>query len=204
MSDIRDRSILTRRPTGRRVGALGILSLLTMAVGLGGCTDTRKALGYEKATPDEFKIVTRAPLSLPPDYALRPPQPGATRPQEAFGAEAGRQAILGATQARGASVGTSEGGSPAESVLLSRAGVSRADPTIRETVDRESSLLADADRNLIEKLIFWREPDPPGTVVDASKEAQRIRESQALGRGVSEGETPTIRRRRRGALEGIF
>jgi hypothetical protein len=189
---------------GRWSSALGALALLTVSVGLGGCGDTRKALGYEKATPDEFRIVTRAPLSLPPDYSLRPPQPGATRPQEAFGAQAGRQAVLGASQARGAGAGITDGLSPAESALLTRAGVDRADPTIRETVDRESSLLADADRNLLDKIIFWREPDPPGTVVDATKEAQRIRESQALGKGVSDGETPTIRRRRRGALEGIF
>ena len=33
--------------------------------------------------PDEFAVVTRAPLSLPPDYGLRPPRPGAARPNEA-------------------------------------------------------------------------------------------------------------------------
>jgi len=48
------------------------------------------------------------------------------------------------------------------------------------------------------------EPDPPGTVIDAEREQQRIRENQALGRAPTEGDTPIIRRRQRGILEGIF
>jgi len=31
---------------------------------------------------DEFAVVTKAPLIMPPDYNLRPPRPGAARPQE--------------------------------------------------------------------------------------------------------------------------
>jgi hypothetical protein len=58
---------------------------------------------------------------------------------------------------------------------------------------------------MTERLMFWRKPDPEyGTVVDASKEAQRIRENQALGKPVAEGVTPTIARRKRALLEGIF
>src|SRR5258708_19942516 len=51
---------------------------VAMLAGCGG--DTRKVLGLDKVAPDEFKIVNRAPLSLPPDYALRPPDPRALRP----------------------------------------------------------------------------------------------------------------------------
>ena len=56
--------------------------LVVAGLMVGACGDTRKVLGYDKVTPDEFKVVSRAPLSLPPDYGLRPPQPGAPRPQE--------------------------------------------------------------------------------------------------------------------------
>jgi hypothetical protein len=49
---------------------------------LQGCTDLRRSIGLEKTSPDEFAVESRVPLEMPPDFELRPPQPGATRPQE--------------------------------------------------------------------------------------------------------------------------
>ena len=47
---------------------------------LSGCgNDVRQALGMTKQSPDEFQVVAHAPLTLPPDYSLHPPQPGAPR-----------------------------------------------------------------------------------------------------------------------------
>ena len=71
-----------------------IVGALVAAAALSGCTDTRRALGLEKSTPDEFNVVSRAPLSLPPDYRLRPPQPGATRPQEGTVQQQAKQSIF--------------------------------------------------------------------------------------------------------------
>jgi hypothetical protein len=172
-----------------------------VGLALSGCGDARKALGYDKAPPDEFRIVTRAPLSLPPDYALRPPQPGASRPQEQSSPEQARQALLGATAPRPAAPA---GASAGEAALLAKVGTPRSDPRIRELVDRESTALADADRSFFDRLVFWQKPPEPGSVVDPQREAQRLRENQALGRTVTDGDTPTIRRRKKGALEGIF
>ena len=44
-----------------------------LLTGLSGCTDVKEVLGYTKQSPDEFQVYARAPLSLPPDYNLRPP-----------------------------------------------------------------------------------------------------------------------------------
>ena len=115
--------------------------------------------------------------------------------------EQARQTVFGSTQPRAA---VSDGASPSEAALLAKIGATRSDPRIRETVDRESAALIDADRTFLDRIVFWRKPDEPGTVVDPQREAQRLRENQALGRSVSEGDTPIIRRRRKGALEGIF
>jgi hypothetical protein len=49
---------------------------------LPGCTDLKRSIGLEKTSPDEFAVESRAPLEMPPDFDLRPPQPGASRPQE--------------------------------------------------------------------------------------------------------------------------
>ncbi len=175
--------------------------LVAAGLALSACGDTRKALGFEKAPPDEFRIVNRAPLSLPPDYALRPPTPGASRPQEQTIPEQARQVVFGTVQT-GPTVPA--GASASEAALLTKVGAPQSDPRIRETVDRESAALADADRTFLDRIVFWRKPENPGTVVDPQREAQRLRENQALGRSVSDGDTPIIRRRRKGALEGIF
>ena len=52
--------------------SLSIVGFLWLAVGLSGCSDFRQAIGTEKSAPDEFEVVIRPPLSLPPDFTARP------------------------------------------------------------------------------------------------------------------------------------
>ena len=78
-------------------------------------------MGIERVGPDEFAVESRAPLVVPPDFDLRPPQPGAPRPQEKTAAEKarsvidsagpgepGKQATAGDLQERGARARTAE------------------------------------------------------------------------------------------------
>jgi hypothetical protein len=63
----------------------GIVCLATGML-LAGCSsgggNWKQAIGIEPTSPDEFAVESRAPLTIPPDFDLRPPQPGANRPQE--------------------------------------------------------------------------------------------------------------------------
>ncbi|MGI8841331.1 MAG: DUF3035 domain-containing protein, partial [Caulobacteraceae bacterium] len=102
-------------------------ALLIGAAGLAGCQSASKALGMTKVAPDEFRVVTKAPLVLPPDYSLRPPAPGEPRPQELQPESAARQALLGERAA--------EVRSPGEKLLAAKAGGDKADPLIRYVVD---------------------------------------------------------------------
>lgn len=187
--------------------ALVPLAAAGLALVLGGCAETRKSIGWDKDPPDEFRVVTRAPLSVPPEFGLRPPAPGAPRPQEGTTTDQVRGAITGsrpgarppAQAARSVSRQTD-----GEAALLARIGGDRADPSIRGVVDREAASLADADRSFADRLIFWRDPEPPGTVIDAERESRRLRENQALGRTTTEGDTPIVRRRQRGLFDGLF
>jgi hypothetical protein len=88
--------------------------------------------------------------------------------------------------------------------LLGRAGALGADPVIRRTVDQESTALVDESRGLMDRILFWQEPEEPGTLVDPEKEARRLREVHALGKPVNKGDVPVIERKERGWLEGIF
>lgn len=78
---------------GKRGNAVLAVACLSAILVLGGCTNLRQALGMDRTGPDEFAVESRAPLTIPPDYDLRPPQPGAHRPQEATAAEKARKVI---------------------------------------------------------------------------------------------------------------
>lgn len=186
-----------------------LLTLVIAGVALSatGCSNLRGWMGGDKAAPDEFRVVTRAPLSLPPDYGLVAPQPGAPRPQETDVRDSARQIVVdrqggAAAQKQQQQAAALQGRDPGEAALLKRAGVAEADPNIRATVNRESSKLAEADKTFVNKLMFWRDKEEPGVVVDADKEAKRIRENTALGRAATTGETPTISRKGEGG--GLF
>jgi Protein of unknown function (DUF3035) len=68
-----------------------VLAFLTTS--LSGCSDFKKVIGIEKTSPDEFAVESRAPLTIPPDFDLRPPAPGSGRPQEVSAANKAKTAI---------------------------------------------------------------------------------------------------------------
>src|SRR5690606_39495270 len=60
-----------------RYGRLLTGFILLSAFALTGCEGTKQALGIgNKSGPDEFTVITKAPLIIPPDFSLRPPAPG--------------------------------------------------------------------------------------------------------------------------------
>ena len=186
--------------TNRSAFRLFALAAL-LPVALSACTDVKRSLGYEKQPPDEFQVVQRAPLSMPPEFTLRPPQPGASRPQEGTTRDQARQVLVGG---RTATPISTEGRTSGDLVLLKRVGADTIQPEIRVLVNKENQAMADAEKSFQDRIVFWRKSDPPGTAVDPVKETQRLRENQALGKSVSDGETPQIQRRKKAWLEGVF
>src|SRR5487761_2651236 len=71
-----------------------VLVLLAGATALGGCDALNPAIGKDKVVPDEFAVVSRAPLAIPPDFSLRPPRIGAQRPQEQTPVDQARQTVF--------------------------------------------------------------------------------------------------------------
>jgi hypothetical protein len=101
----------------RRLPLLAVASVCVLLL-LPSCSDFRVALGMDRVGPDEFAVESRAPLTIPPDFDLRPPQPGAPRPQEATPAERARKVIDTA--------GPGEPGKQATSVLRVPEGGTRS------------------------------------------------------------------------------
>ena len=189
----------------RAVPAFLLALCLAAPLALGGCSNAKKTLGLEKTAPDEFNVVARAPLSLPPEYSLRPPKPGALRPQDQTPTQQARQTVFRGGGEQQALLSTPRGSQSAgELALLKQAGAIGASPSIRQQVNQESQAQIEADRSFVDSVLFWRTPEQPGTVIDAQKESQRLRENAALGKAPTEGETPIIQRKKKALLEGIF
>jgi hypothetical protein len=175
------------------------------ALVLGGCSMFDNLGGGKKVSPDEFKIVSHSPLTMPPNAELRPPRPGEPRPQETSTADQAREALSPALAARNVApdAKVARSGDASERALVAKAGAGGIDPNIRSQVNRDTRTIDDSNKGWIDSLIFWRDTPPPGVIVDPAKEQQRLRDAQATGQP-STAPTPRIVRRQRGLLEGIF
>lgn len=155
-------------------------------IGTAGCSSLSKAVGNQKNSPDEFAVVTKAPLVIPPDFSLRPPRPGARRPQERDSSQDASAAVFGSASGIDAAAQTD-----GERMLLVTAGADDADNSIRDLVDSEYFTVQRTGRGFANKILFWKgETVDPATLVDSEAEAERLRKNEDLGEPVTEGETP--------------
>jgi hypothetical protein len=170
-----------------------------------------------------------APLSDPPAPAAAPRTPvaagslGGAPPATASsmmvpGVVSKTAAIAGAKPATGAipavatasapAVGGAAGGaaepSVGEQAILDKLGANKALPNIRSLLTEELTKLAEADESTIDKLLWWKKPTPVPKVLDPNAESQRLQENAALGRPLTSGESPSIKRVSKSFLEGIF
>ena len=96
-----------------------IATLAVLSLALAGCGST----GFlNRDRPDEFAVSRQAPLVIPPDFSLAPPNPGAPRPQDNDASSQALDALFGGPAPRSA----------VEKDALGRAGASAAG--IRSTV----------------------------------------------------------------------
>ena len=185
---------------------LALAASIVAVFAVTGCENVREQFGLAKSPPDEFKVVSRAPLTLPPNFALRPPQPGIARPQEGSPRDQARRTVFRLEDSNPQGVDQvipDDGRSQGERALLMQAGAAEAEPNIRQIVNAETRTIAEEDESLINSLVFWRGDELPGTVVDAGEESRRLREAQALGEPVTGANAPTIERREKALFEGI-
>ncbi|MDH3229650.1 MAG: DUF3035 domain-containing protein [Alphaproteobacteria bacterium] len=183
------------------------VSVIAAALMLGGCGESGKIFGFERSGPDEFTVVRNQPLSMPPDATLRPPQQGTSRSTRDLSSTQARESIMaGAPEGEVAGPGVPApqypelaGASPGEAALVQRAAAYYGvEPEIRRIVDQESSRLALEQEGLMHTLLFWQDPPPPGTALDANAESRRLRENEALGKPVNSGNAPLIVRKKSG------
>ncbi|MCR9078625.1 MAG: DUF3035 domain-containing protein [Hyphomonadaceae bacterium] len=105
-------------------------------------------------TPDEFRVVKKAPLVVPPEYSLRPPQAGQSEPFEVDVERAGTASAFGTDIGQDASA--------AERALVSAAGANAVSPVIRQQVDWEEASTIRKSTSIADRVLFWqRDNDEP-------------------------------------------
>jgi hypothetical protein len=167
-----------------------VLAVLAAAAAASGCGTLQRSLGAGKVSPDEFRVVSQAPLTLPPDYSLRPPRPGEPRPQQLEPDAEARAALFGQDIAQGSSQG--------ERALVANAGAGAVDPNIRDTIDYESQGVVRRDRDFVDRLLIFRgSGEPASAPLDPAAEARRIEDDEAIRRATGGGRV-TIERDRGG------
>ena len=77
------------------------LCLLATSAGLLSACASGGSL-FNRARPDEFAVTRQAPLVVPPDFALSPPNPGAPRPQDVDSSKQALDALFGGPAPRSA------------------------------------------------------------------------------------------------------
>jgi hypothetical protein len=113
-----------------------LAAILSLGFSLIGCDSLRQATGAAKLPPDEFTVLTKAPLIIPPDYNLRPPQPGVASRNEVDADDQARSALfpqnaIAAAAALGAAY------SDGEKLLLAKTNALSIDPSIRRSVSSD-------------------------------------------------------------------
>ncbi|MFL5252876.1 MAG: DUF3035 domain-containing protein [Rhodopila sp.] len=167
---------------------------------LSGCSGSQlsRTFGLTRDAPDEFTVTTRAPLSMPPDFALRPPRPGAARPQEQTERQQAEETLVPELALNQPQASPSAG----QDALLAQTGPA-APSDIRRKVDQDARYAAN-DESFIDKVLYWRKPNTQQVQVDPQKESQRLRQNAALGEPPDVGDTPIINQKPKGWLSGIL
>ncbi|MEM6944817.1 MAG: DUF3035 domain-containing protein [Pseudomonadota bacterium] len=168
-----------------------ILAVLGAAAALAACDkigNPIEVMSSKKPTPDEFQVVARAPIYVPPAArqrsndltALPTPQPGTPSPLEPDPNRSAQQALLGssaAAQTTAAANGPSEG----EQVLLGAAAAG-SNAEIRTTLEEDAVAEAEAEAagpyeppSIFEVIGLSDAPTfDPEDVVDPVAESQRL------------------------------
>lgn len=107
-----------------------IFAAVAMPIMVGAAFCVSGCASGEARQSNDYLLIARAPLVVPPEYKLRPPQAGLAQPSEI--AE-----VAGVTRTFGANVGAEA--SPVEVALVRSAKAMAVSPVIRGRIDYEEA-----------------------------------------------------------------
>lgn len=193
--------------------------LIALPLMLTACADgsVRDTLGLNRNAPDEFSVVSRPPLSLPPEFTLRPPRPG-EEPRGLATDEQARSLLTGTAATAVKDAGNLEAPTVNSAVtpvlrndtlsngasrLLKRAGANETDESIRSKLSEDAARPVDTStaKTLVDQLSGAEKNEP---TVDAKKEAERLRDNKDAGKALNDGDVPEELPEKRSLIDRIF
>jgi hypothetical protein len=176
------------------IGSLGCLAL-----SLAACDSIREAVGSNKAPPDEFTVVTKSPLIIPPDYNLRPPKPGAPPLNQVSPTESA-QAALYADDPKAVASAISGNYSEGEKLLLAQTGAASATDSIRQQIAADNSSKDSADESFTDQLLFSTPDNSGDAPLNADAEKARLDAAKSGQKSTQQQD----QKKDSGWLDGIF
>ena len=196
-----------------------IIALSAMALSACSSNTVKDTLGLNRSAPDEFRVVSRPPLSVPPEFTLRPPDSAAMLNNQPSASQKAQSLVLGAQPAATAT-GTSvaplkavdsrnnkasvPANNNADMEFLKQAGADKADPKVRNELVEDTYVKQEKKEESPWWDIWSSPPEKPDTQVDAQKEADRIKKTQDAGQPVTTGDTPEVKAPDRGILGRVL
>jgi Protein of unknown function (DUF3035) len=173
----------------RRIVHLALLG--GAALWLVGCDSIRDAAGITKSPPDEFAVVTKAPLVIPPDFNLHPPKPGAAPTNQSSPTDSAQAALFGSDDPAAIAAALPSTFSSGEKTLLANSGGANVDHGIRAQIAADAKAMATANDSFTDQLLFRAGPDPnAGNPVNADAEHERLVAARGTSQTPVEGQTP--------------
>ncbi|HEX7006355.1 MAG TPA: DUF3035 domain-containing protein [Alphaproteobacteria bacterium] len=160
--------------------AFRVLTVAATTLLLAGCNagaDIAQIMGNGPNV--ETTPVKGPPLTVPPDYNLRPPRGGGERTKAAEASRRARTAMFSAAATEATAGRDAAGRTAGEAALLRRAAAGQTpDPMIRARVNAETEVDQEEEKTFVDKLVKYKDND----------------DSEGSGSGVSANPKPTIKR----------
>ena len=140
-----------------------------------GCGEVKEKIGLIKKAPDEFQVYESKPLSVPPNFELRPPSEGA------IGSEDDNKGILFSDKDE-----TDEKLTLSDEILLIEVGEKETKANIRKIINDENSI-EEVDKSFIDKIlnfeaVFEEKSNEQSIEIDPVIEKERIEKLKKEGK----------------------
>ncbi len=142
--------------------------LLINLLFLFSCSGVKERVGLIKRAPDEFQVYEKKPLSVPPNFELRPPADSDMTLQDSE-----EKNIIFSEE-----IDTNESLTIGDEVLLITLGDKEIEKDIRKKINNENSIL-EVEKPLLDKIIDFDpifEKPKEDKVINAEEEKKRIEE----------------------------
>ena len=140
-----------------------------------GCGWVKEKIGLIKKAPDEYQVYESKPLSVPPNFELRPPSEGA------IGSEDGNKNILFSDKDK-----TDEKLTLSDEILLIEVGEKETKANIRKIINDENNI-EEVDKSIIDQIldfdaVFEVKDNKQSAEINPAEEKDRIEKLEKEGK----------------------